>query len=198
MEIYRPLIDDLRKSIRECNSHFFSAYGFIDRDKWVVLLKYFDDATIKAIEGYDKKLYNDLVRVKEEIIPLIAKIADKRRQTFKDIQKDWEDILYDTRITFNVEDFVQKLSSSIILEIWKENIEESKLRYHLLLKERLNQRKQLDTPPQESTFDELIKVAVVYMDAVKEEYKEVQKLFKEIIQEGVIPKMEETIKKQFT
>jgi len=196
MNIYPPLIEDLNKSMERCNDHFKNRYGFIDNE-FKLLRKHFSDGTIKAIEGFDKELYNNLVRIKEEIVPLLTKIEDSRRNTIKMVEARW--YLYLDELEGNeiyTPELVQRLISSIIWDIWRDRIHDAKKGYDQIMN---SERRTVITfnPPPSTTFDEFVKIAKGIFSEIKESYVEIEQMFEEIITNAVIPRMENTIKKQF-
>ena len=197
MELYRPLIADLRNSRDQCIKNFYDAYGFIDRDKWVLLDKYFNDGTIRAIEGYDKILYDHLFKLKNEVIPLVNSFEKRRRDIIEVIKTDWVEFLFETATTFEKLDFANQISIGVIWVIWRGEYDEAYKLYKEFVENKLKERLYLDTPPEESTFDNLWGIATSYMDVIKEEFKEVEELFKNLIAKDIIPRMESTIKDKF-
>lgn len=194
MDIYRPLIEDLRTSIRQCSYNFKTAWGSID-GRFTILTKYFTDGTMKAVEGYDAELYTKLVDVRDEVLDSLVKIERSKMESLKIIKRGWIKILEATDTDIHKGNFANTLASSIIWEIWRGNIELVKTEYDEKLAN-LRQQVASITPPPESTFQELIDLANKEFDKVRSTFPAVEERFKQI-EDEIISKMEITIKDQF-
>jgi len=193
-ELYRPLIEDLRASIEQVESEFFSGSGSIDQP-FEVIDQYFNDSSVKAIEGFDPELYKDLKKIRDEVLPLLGEVQVFRSETFELVEKKWIKILEETETDANVENLANNLRLSLIWHIFGGDINFVRKMYGQILSNLKKQVVTLTMPPEE-TYDKLLASANEELEKVKLKFTEFRDSFNEI-NDKVIAKMDKTIKAQF-
>lgn len=193
-ELYRPLIEDLRASIEQVDFEFYSGSGNIDQP-FQVLVQYFNDSSVKAIEGYYPELYQDLKKIYDEILPLLDEAHTYRNETFELIEKKWIKILGETDTDANIENLANTLRHSLLWHIFRGDIRFVKRMYDQILSSQKKQVVTLKIPP-EDTFDKILDSANEELEKVKQKFTEFQNILHKISNKA-ISKMDESIKTQF-
>jgi hypothetical protein len=131
-EYYPPLLNDIRDNMRLNINNFYSTYGNFPVS-FTKLSNIIDDGTIKIIDACDKELYENLIRIENEIIPLLFEFDVKRNNLVKIIEEKWIDYLNSLAHTegfqIKTKEFVHQLIGFIIWDIWRENYEYVRQKY---------------------------------------------------------------------
>jgi len=194
-EFYPPLLDNIKDTMSSNEEGFYNARGIFPV-RFIVLDEMINDGTIKIIEACDKELYNNLMKIESEIIPLLSKCYSEQRKVVKTIEEKWINFLNNLAPLENFQikttEFVHQLTGLLIWDIWRKNYESVRRQYvNFLMQERIPQI--IFISSSKDSIEDLILIAETEMDKVKNQFEDVKDKFKDIIDDKIIPRMENTI-----
>lgn len=173
---------------------FYDARGNIPI-KFAVLDDMIHNGTIKIIEAVDDVLHRDLMRINSEILPLLTEFENERSGQVNIVKEKWIEYLENLDdIDIKTKEFVHELTGRIYWDIWREYYEYVRQQYENLLYQK-RMPPIINIPPSKDTIGDLISIAEIEMNETKKKFITVKDKFKEIIEDKIIPRMEETIKR---
>lgn len=189
--IFPQLTANIRNTIDDHNRFLkgeSSGYGIFPN-----LFDLSTSGQIEYIKIMDKTLYDNLIKIKDEIYPLMHEIQQDKTGLFKILKGKWELHLNSLEnIHFDITRFVSDLYTANSYHLWIEN-------YDIFLPQateifnRYRAEGQGIKPPTDEQILELRRIAEVDIARIKEKVEPIEVKIKEIIMDVVIPRLEEII-----
>ena len=152
---------------------------------------------IEYIKIIDETLYNNLIKIKDEIYPLMAEMQQDLHDLMKILKAKWATHLNSLEnIHFDITRFVGDLYDANLYHLWRENYDIFLLQSTNIFDKYRNEGQGI-TPPSDEQILELRNIAEVEITRIKEKVEPIEVKIKEIITDVVIPRLEKIIANPF-
>jgi len=193
-DVFPELTSNIRSTIDLY--HQFLEGGIFRYGKFPVLFELIKSGQIEYIKIIDETLYNNLIKIKDEIYPLMDELQNERQGLHVILRDKWA-----SRInTFegahlDANRFAGDLYGQFNYYLWREEYDKFLETCNYVIDRIAN----IDDfqPPTDEQLMELRKIAETELKPIKEKIEPIEVKIKEIITDVVIPRLEEIIADPF-
>ena len=188
-DVFPELTTNIRNTIDKYNR--FLQGELFEYGKFPTLFDLFTSGKIEYIKIIDETLYNNLVKIKDDIYPLMDEMQRDRHDLMKILRDKWEVYLNSLEnIHFDITRYASDLYEANSYHLWKENYDIFLPQSADIFNKYRNQGQGI-IPPTDEQILELRRIAEVEIARIKEKVEPIEVKIKEIITDVVIPRLEE-------
>ncbi|RLG94244.1 hypothetical protein DRO27_05045 [Candidatus Bathyarchaeota archaeon] len=198
-DIIKEVFPELTRDFRRTSDNYYRFLeGKIARySKFAVLFELDDTGKIKQVKKIDETLYDNLLKIRYELYPLMFDLQNERDLLYSDLKARWEaKINTFGGIHLSADRFARELYSEANFHIWREEYEAFLDDCHTVLKNMTGQSGQVQ-PPTDEQLMELQRIAEAEMTRIKVNVGSINEKIDEIIYGVVIPRLEDIIADPF-